>query len=661
MQYFSQTSANLRYGKLRSAVDTAHQQKQLENLTSENDIDFLKNQIAAGNELRAKETAEYAKLIAKKEISVAAEKELRAKETAENELKLAKLTEENELKLAKLTEENELKLAKLTAEMEMKDIMNRKDGKREGNFDTIDIPHDVQLEDDVLEEARNLIDAFNRRPGGSHEKSCSILKEDSVHHLWKRLLELVLTSDRKSAAMIERRVAYEWSIRHPITTDSQQRLDFTFISGYLSHLNWFDYAGGLELKVSPQRPSESGSKSGSNVGGKMACLGRAQALSRAAMCVYARWVASGKSGEHVACCCFADSRKFGVSRVRINEQGIVCADVYGPIDLPGFNNSTDPTALLILKHLLTSPADVLNELMSEFVATPDELSGQLIMPLSDHGGDEGVVAEETKWALGSFLGAGGFAVVYAAGDNNQSVDVIKMIMSKENAYRMQNEFQILSQLANVAESSNSGCFPKIKGALKNGEMVVALKMSPRGITMTQYLRLINYSIAQYGTLVRRMGPAMVRALRSAHDVSIAHQDVRPLNILLVPEIEVMDALACAGGDFVEEEKVIRLINLDTCTFVLNDWGEAVQFKNVGDRTKKDLASLVRTLDRLCCAPNLTDVSVSASPITIVAVPGRPLLKAEIRRKLMEYTEVLNYDGIIEVLEKNNIEDLIEIL
>ena len=387
--------------------------------------------------------------------------------------------------------------------------------------------------------------------------------------------------------------------------------------------------------------------------------GKKQALSRAAMCVYERWVASGKSGEHTACCCFADSRKFGVSRVRINEQSIVCADVYGPIDLPGFNNSADPTALLVLKHLLTSPEESLVDLMSAFSLAPEVVSGQLIMP-SDKG-REVVVSEETEWTLGSFLGSGGFAVVYAA-DDNPSIDVIKMVTRKEIAFRMQNEFRILSYLNKSKLSSNADWFPKIKGALGNGKIKSALKLSPRGVSVTQYLRIMDYSAKQYGALVRRMGPAMVRALQSAHNVSVAHKDVRPPNILIVPQGAEMDALASVKGDFVEEEKVILSINLDTCRFVLSDWGEADMFKQKGknDLTKKDLAMLVKTLDSLCCAPNPIDISQSAGPISTVAGAGRPLLKAEIKQNLMEFADCLNYDGMIEMLQTSNVEDLIEV-
>ena len=213
--------------------------------TSETEIESLRKQIAKLTAEAMEKDQAVDKLTTEKEQSV-------AKLIAETMEKEQAKMEQEQTKMEKEQEKMEKEQAKMEKEQEKMEkelfkIIFEAYGEEAGNF-TVIIPDDVKLERNELEKARTLVEAFNERPGGSHEENRSIMKVNSVHNLWKHLIELILHSDAKKAG---RRVAYEWEISHPITPVSGLRLDFTFIPRYLSHLNWFAFAGGIELKRSP--------------------------------------------------------------------------------------------------------------------------------------------------------------------------------------------------------------------------------------------------------------------------------------------------------------------------------------------------------------------------------------------------------------------------
>ena len=241
--------------------------------TSETEIESLRKQIAkltaeamekdqAVDKLTTEKEQSVAKLIAEtmekeqakmeKEQAKMEKDQAVAKLIAETMEKEQAKMEQEQTKMEKEQEKMEKEQAKMEKEQEKMEkelfkIIFEAYGEEAGNF-TVIIPDDVKLERNELEKARTLVEAFNERPGGSHEENRSIMKVNSVHNLWKHLIELILHSDAKKAG---RRVAYEWEISHPITPVSGLRLDFTFIPRYLSHLNWFAFAGGIELKRSP--------------------------------------------------------------------------------------------------------------------------------------------------------------------------------------------------------------------------------------------------------------------------------------------------------------------------------------------------------------------------------------------------------------------------
>lgn len=225
------------------------------------------------------------------------------------------------------------------------------------SFD-ITVPDNVKISPNVLNGLRTAVENYNKNELPSSERSGSILNSRSVHFIWRQLLELIRADENSTSTEVEcRRVVYEWCLPHPFTGTAIQ-LDFTFIPAEIAHLNWAQYSGGVDLKANPQNPSSSGSAN---------TLGRHQAFSRAAMCVYARCEMAKRVVPKSGCrayCIFADARQLGVARVIVSSDMTVSADVFGPVHLMGYNKTSDPKAFLVLKHLLTSPTGGLRELTS---------------------------------------------------------------------------------------------------------------------------------------------------------------------------------------------------------------------------------------------------------------------------------------------------------
>jgi hypothetical protein len=509
----------------------------------------------------------------------------------------------------------------------------------------INISPSITFDSDTLDSVIDKVVRFNALP--SNERNASIDDPTSVHNLMRDILSIV----RGTNSVGEKRICYEWPIQHPVEKNSNQFLDFLFIGNHQSHPNWYDYAGGLECKLAPQAQDGSGS---ANIvtPGSMATGGMKQSMKRAAMCVYARWRACRWTRTHVAYCCFADSRRFGLSRVQIDDNATVSKHVYGPIDLPGFNGCVDPTALRVLKHLLVSPSEELTDLMSLPMQIPmsRELTGWVTS-------ETGTVTSST-WTLGSYIGAGGFATVYAD-DANPTENVIKVAICQEHYSKVTNEHRILSLLAKTVTDSNLH-FPRVVDALAffppENLKVTALKLSPRGVTVKQYLSAVDYDRAAVQRVICSMGAAMVRALQSAHSAYVAHADVRATNILVIPPNNIMAGISSALGDFEREKEAIRAIEIDDCLFILNDWGEGVTLRTLDAlsreaRAKEDLRLLVRTLECLCGTPdplNFGRDPISGKkgcPVPLIAMEGRPQLKEDAASELLNLANSRNYEGL----------------
>jgi hypothetical protein len=325
-------------------------------------------------------------------------------------------------------------------------------------------------------------------------------------------------------------------------------------------------------------------------------LGKEQSIMRAAMCVYARWRAQKWEGTHNAYCCFADCRHLGVSRVRIDSNRKVSFEVFEPIPLPGYDGCTDPKALRIMKYLLTAKEADLEHIMSPPMEI-FEWSGQ-------------VKGDVACWSLGVYLGAGGFAVVYA--DRNDASRVIKIVRSsnsnEQHNTKLQTELDILKIMREKGGASSISIhlhlhLPVVMDTLSLANNMIALKFSPRGIPVMKYLRAMDDEGTAAGTIYNRLGEAVVDTLQWAHTTAlVAHRDVRAANLLLIPSGEEMARIVAAAGDIVEGA-ALRSIEVAKCAFQLNDWGEAIQLSTLDETHRKtcavsDLKSLAEALLQL---------------------------------------------------------------
>lgn len=489
----------------------------------------------------------------------------------------------------------------------------------QGVFD-IALPERVTISEAHLEAMTNLVKAYNSDASQSTERNGSIDDERSVHNLWRRLLEYSLMRDANDDSRDSEdrtRVVYEWEINCP-RTGNKKVIDFAFTDAACSHLSWLRFRGGIELKKNPSKLS-----SGKNTGsGTANTLGRRQALSRAATCVYSFLEAVGwvvpVEGFLRAYTCYGDARTFGVARVSVDADLKVGVDVFGPVPLPGFGDesTTDPkTVPRILKHLLTSPRAALRDLIS---SPPTAMS-------TVRGLKEGAPA---AWELGQILGVGGFALVCSGGSFSERgaaqpvTTVIKTATIPQHAHKLQQELDMLRLLQKNLRNDPTAlagvprCVDVLMAELGGTkEAIVALRLTPLGVPVPKFLRLVDASAGVYTNLVRLIGPALVSILRAAHAANICHRDVRPSNILIVPSSAAVARIIQAHGDPRKGPEAIKSIDLADCTAVLNDWGEAQLCR--GDEEKiKDLQYLVVAL---VYPSNLLDVS-SVSVVRGSSVP-----------------------------------------
>ena len=293
-----------------------------------------------------------------------------------------------------------------------------------------------------------------------------------------------------------------------------------------------------------------------------------------------------------AYCIFADARQFGVARVSVKSDLSITADVFGPVDLMGFHNASDPKAFLVLRHLLTSPMGDLQELISP----PPQSASAVVEGRAESTG------KVAQWSRGDFLGAGGFAFVSAWGGGEQEalgvldLKVIKTSTLSKFNDKLLHERAVLKKLR--AQSTDESFLQGIPHCLDSlqSDTEVALCLSPRGVPVPKYFRFSGYDAEKLTQLVRLLGPAIVLVLRVAHASGIAHGDIRPANMLIVPPPQIAARIAKCRGDVLLECAQIKSIDLTRCRFVLNDWGEAKNGKSTSSELKtSDLADLLSAL------------------------------------------------------------------
>ena len=517
---------------------------------------------------------------------------------------------------------------------------------------TIDFPR-VELSENIISQATRFIRDFNEHRR-TIEKSASIDNPISSHFLWRQLIQLILsnadeirdsirvTMSNTNKPFESRRALYEWVIIHPFS-GVPQYIDYTFTPSQTSYLNWYNYSGGLEIKKSNQGLSGIGKSSSS---GLLNSKGRSQALSRAAMCVYARWKHANETGAHSAFCCFADGRSFAVARTQVKSDQSFIAESSKLITLPGVDGSSCPRAIEIFAYLLLAPMSELSEYISPPILEPFEVRGLLNSGLED------------CWPLNECLGCGSFATVYSfqpLSDSHYENTVIKTVgFEGENCSKLMNESSILNALSQNGVSA----IPSVIDAMRSVKVpnnVIALKLSPRGIPLDLYISGIGFNRQLVSHLIRLLGPAIITTLQAAHNVNIAHCDVRMRNILIIPPNGYMAKFA-VRRDIDEEIKLIQSIQLDFCDFILNDWGEAVVVnnRNKHKRFVDDLISFTEFISRFY---HVTDSSYigrkSEFPVFKLISKGKmfPIFKKKVYDRLSEFAEIRGYDDMIKQLQK----------
>ena len=191
------------------------------------------------------------------------------------------------------------------------------------------------------------------------------------------------------------------------------------------------------------------------------------------------------------------------------------------------------------------------------------------------------IKNQITWDIGDFLGAGTFATGYCDYSNyneNTPSNVIKTIVDTDDCDRLEVEVIILNKIYK-STLSTSKLFPTIVDVLYHKEDckdIIAIKLSPRGISVPAYLRAIRHDKKRFTALISLLGPAIITTLDYAHNrANVAHCDVKRENILLLPPVYCMKTIESFHGDVVTEPDAIFNIQLNDCAFILYDWGEAV--------------------------------------------------------------------------------------
>ena len=354
--------------------------------------------------------------------------------------------------------------------------------------------------------------------------------------------------------------------------------------------------------------------------------------------------------EHRAFCCYADGRTLSVARVRF-ENGKIVGETTEPIPLPGFKDCNDPQAALrLLGHLLQSDEHSLSDLISAPDTLPTTIEGTSFNS-----------KQREVWNFGEFLGFGGFGIVHCEltfpADPYTSY-VIKTLENSLNESTLSTEHKALRKLH---KTSRHNFFPFAMDALMNEAtkatkgtkatkvtQIVALKLSPRGLTVSSFLRAIGNDRNVINRLVIAMCHVIIEALKVAHQANLSHCDIRDSNILIVPPDDFMKVVINSIDDPTKTQNLYLSLSLGTCQFVLNDWGNAVNLNttNRSERIKADLEMLILTVMRLGgCFDHGQSMNMPCQPVPRLGMDGNPLTTESFSSNLQGLAAASNYDEL----------------
>ena len=174
---------------------------------------------------------------------------------------------------------------------------------------------------------------------------------------------------------------------------------------------------------------------------------------------------------------------------------------------------------------------------------------------------------------------------------------------------------------------------------------MALKLYPRGLTVSSFLCATGSDQNVIKSLVKVMCPVIIEALNVAHLARLSHCDIRDSNILIVPPDSFMRKVIDSVDDQTATYDLYLSLSLVECNFILNDWGNAVNLSttNQSERIKSDLEMLILTVMRLGgCIDLGQSMKKPCRPVPRLVNDGNPLATENFLLHLQSLAATSNY-------------------
>jgi hypothetical protein len=482
----------------------------------------------------------------------------------------------------------------------------------------------VDFSEDQVKELKNIISDFEQQDGNKQGNG-SIDKLDSVRNLWKNIIiKLRGMSFNRDHLRDQLRIVYEWPIREiggNMERSKAVYIDFSAISANMPHLNFVNLAGALEcgsLGVTDGSEDKESKSEESD-------LLRPQAISRAAYCVYARWLHQDRKGNHRSSCFFADSNGIGVVRVSLTDGSLYVETIY-PKALPGIDVTKLNTSERTITDGLTTDYLVLRLFAHMLHSSPNSVPALSSKPPPYHDATRGINQFNTlvEWTTERVIGSGEFGVMMSV---SGSKNVIKLgNVHRSNLYE---EVKAIERL-NSNNNNASKYFPVLLDYLRSTSenKVIALKFSLRGIPLSTLVsEIISNNTLQHfcSRLIIHVGVNLINALKIAHTAGVWHQDLRPSNIIIIPnndsEYEASMEVLDSGIEPIPR-LLLETFTLERSTVMLNDWGLAELDHK--DKSKNISRNLVKAIENvvfgLFLSPNLEDFGRAENECLSVIFP-----------------------------------------